>query len=315
MQHGCRWRGLPNRGVLVATMPRRHSIEWFRLAAGVGALLLTAGCSSQFSTAAQCQSPPLAMEEALRALSADDEARLLAAVEEGFTRVLQWLAAADSWWDDVRSIRIGAGVTAAVHKTKQLPGFATRAHLVVAVFESATEQELKLLIEASPDCLKLKFDPVLEAIEIFQVFQGGQARLMRTSTRPALMGLISARECDSVQGVLRRLPDQRWIQASVGLQSLYLKEHVQGRPALETLAALPPTSGRIRAFDQTSGYVLEPLDEEAARGAPGRWRVHYLLQSEAGGGLPNWAAEKGVAKAITDWFYTASKQLKTMRGA
>ena len=46
--------------------------------------------------------------------------------------------------------------------------------------------------------LKLKFDPVINTMTTRHSFADGKARFLRTITRPTLMGLISAREVDSV---------------------------------------------------------------------------------------------------------------------
>lgn len=207
------------------------------------------------------------------------------------------------------------GISDAKHKVKRIVGFEPKIQVVSAVWDHASLRELELLSEASPDCLKLKFDPTLATIQIMHTFDAGQKRLVRTNTKPVLLGLISGREVDSLVSEMRQLSDQRWVQGSVGLYSPYLESHVRGNSSLETLHSLPPSPGKVRAHDHTSGFVFEPLDAVAASGGHGRWRMHYLLCSEAGGGISTWMGDKAVGKAIVDWFTSAAKELKMMHAA
>lgn len=254
----------------------------------------------------------LAEEAAVLAFEPEDEARCLAATDEAFTRLLMWVDSPESWWSERKKIRL-QGASEATQFSKELDGFEIRLHMVTAIWESATIEELKALAEANESCLKLKFDPILESFQNRSVFADGQIRLLRTTTRPTLMGLISAREVDSILREWRQLPDGRVMQGGLGLQSPYFAKHVLGSPALEHLHQAPPSSGRVRAVDHCSGFVVEPLDDAARQGGQGRWKISYVLQSEAGGGVPRWVAEKAVPKAITDWFVSASKELENLR--
>ena len=133
-------------------------------------------------------------------------------------------------------------------------------HMVSAVWDDTSLSELLLLTEASEDCLKLSFDPALDSIQTCRRIVRGndrQVRLIRTITKPMLLGLISAREVDSVVRDPAAQPDGSIIGGALGLQSPLLIEKVQSDMSngLGTLSSRPPTPGRTRAIDHTS--ILE----------------------------------------------------------
>lgn len=103
------------------------------------------------------------------------------------------------------------------------------------------------------DCAKLQFVPVMEKVQTRLVFGGG-LRLLQTSIRPALLGLVSSREVDS----LMKEPEMResgWVVSTgVGLQSPLLVEKIEngGSSVLKTLVSAPPSKGKVRAIDHTS---------------------------------------------------------------
>eukprot|EP00439_Symbiodinium_sp_Y106_P068879 s4095_g11.t1 len=237
------------------------------------------------------------------ALSADDEDLLLSAPA--------------SWWDERKSIKL-SDLQDAVHCAKRMEGFPVRLHMVSAVWDDTSLDELLVLTEASESCLKLSFDPALDSIVTRKHVtgrEGPKARLIRTITKPMLLGLISAREVDSLVRDPAAQPDGSILGGALGLQSPLMAEKIRQKDALRTLSSAPPTPGRTRAIDHTSGYIFEPMDAGARSGSGvrGKWKVYYILLSEAGGGVPTWAAEKGVAKAITDWFVCARKQQHLQR--
>jgi len=306
---------------------RRHSLHLFRASAALARIPRAVGRSSSlpkgFVASSACvASAGLLLSQAtsrcedsreasLAGLTSEDVAKLKIAIDTGIERLLEWADCPDSFWDQNKVIHL-RGVGQALHKAKRLAGFDTQLHLVVADWDSVSLEELQLVSSVSEDCLKLKFDPVLESFNIHSL-EAGKLRLVRTNTRPALLGIVGPREVDSVLGGWRRLADKRIISAAVGLQSPFLKQHIQGSPRLEALSQAPPSAGKIRAMDHTSGYILAPLDKAAESGERGRWKVTYILLSEAGGGLPTWAAEKGVSKAILDWFTEAARALDAER--
>ncbi|CAE7761801.1 unnamed protein product [Symbiodinium pilosum] len=229
-----------------------------------------------------------------------------------------WSQAPASWWDERKAVQI-ADLQDAHHSSKKMDGFPVRLHMVSAVWNDTSLNELLLLTEASDTCLKLSFDPALASIQT-RLHVGsrkdGHVRMIRTITRPMLLGLISAREVDSVVRDPAPLPDGSIIGGALGLQSPLLLKKIEQSQALQSLASQPPSSGKTRAIDHTSGYIFEPMDAGARSGseAKGKWKVYYILLSEAGGGVPTWAAEKGVSKAIVDWFASARKEQHKMRG-
>jgi len=242
-------------------------------------------------------------------LSKDDEELLLSVLEGGVENLRQWTQAPTSWWDDCRSIRI-SGLKDVSHHIKKLDGFPIKLQMVTAVWENVSLNDLFLLSEASETCLKLSFDPVIDTMTTRLQFGNGKARFLRTMTRPTLMGLISAREVDSVLREPEIMPDGLVVGGGLGLQSPLFVDKIQQSDYLKAVASQPPSKGKVRAVDHTSGYIFKPLDD-AARSGPtvrGTWKVHYILLSEAGGGVPHWAAEKGVIKAIIDWYTAAHRE-------
>lgn len=250
------------------------------------------------------------------ALSADDEDLLLSVLDAGMRTLRGWSQAPASWWDESKIVKL-SDLQDAVHCAKRMEGFPVRLHMVSAVWDDTSLDELLLLTEASEGCLKLSFDPALDSIVTRKHVgrKGPKARLVRTITKPMLLGLISAREVDSLVRDPAAQPDGSILGGALGLQSPLLVEKIRQKDALKTLSSAPPTPGRTRAIDHTSGYIFEPMDEGARSGSGvrGKWKVYYILLSEAGGGVPTWAAEKGVAKAITDWFVCARKQQHLQR--
>ena len=176
------------------------------------------------------------------------------------------------------------------HSSKKMDGFPVRLHMVSAVWNDTSLNELLLLTEASDTCLKLSFDPALASIQT-RLHVGsrkdGHVRMIRTITRPMLLGLISAREVDSVVRDPAPLPDGSIIGGALGLQSPLLLKKIEQSQALQSLASQPPSSGKTRAIDHTSalaarvlavvpchlmnrsqgGYIFEPMDAGSTRQA------------------------------------------------
>jgi len=248
-------------------------------------------------------------------LSKADEALLLSVLEGGVENLRQWTQAPTSWWDDCRSIKI-AGLKDVSHHIKKLDAFPIKLQMVTAVWEDITLNDLFMLSEASETCLKLTFDPVIDTMTTRLRFGNGRARFLRTNTRPTLMGLISAREVDSLLREPEIMADGLVVGGGLGLQSPLLVDKIQQSDYLKEVTSEPPSKGKVRAVDHTSGFIFKPLDDAARSGpaARGKWKVHYILLSEAGGGVPHWAGEKGVTKAIIDWYTAAHKEWVRRRG-
>jgi len=254
------------------------------------------------------------------ALSADDEDLLPSVLDAGMRTLRGWSQAPASWWDESKSVKL-SDLQDAVHCAKRMEGFPVRLHMVSAVWDDTSLDELLVLTEVSESCLKLSFDPALDSIVTRKHVtgrdgrEGPKARLIRTITKPMLLGLISAREVDSIVLDKAAQPDGSILGGSLGLQSPLMAEKIRQKDALRALSSAPPTPGRIRAIDHTSGYIFEPMDAGARSGSGvrGKWKVYSIFLSEAGGGVPTWAAEKGVAKAIEDWFVCARKQQHLQR--
>lgn len=124
--------------------------------------------------------------------------------------------------------------------------------MVTAVWENVSLNDLIMLSEASETCLKLSFDPIIDTMTTRLMFGDGKARFLRTMTRPTLMGLISAREVDSVVREPEVLPDGMVIGGGLGLQSPLLVEKIQQSDYLKAVASEPPSKGKVRAVDHTS---------------------------------------------------------------
>ncbi|CAJ1373470.1 unnamed protein product [Effrenium voratum] len=247
-------------------------------------------------------------------LSKADESLLVKILDDGVENLCKWALAPASWWDECHSLRLG-GLKDAKHFTRRMEGFPIRLQMVSAEWEDVSLKELLVLSEASETCLKLTFDPVINSMTTRLRFGDGRARLLRTMTNPTLMGLISAREVDSVLREPEKLPDGTVAGGGIGLQSPLLVDKVKESEWILALAAVPPSAGKVRAVDHTSGFIFQPCDAAAKSGddCKGRWKVHYILLSEAGGGVPLWAADKGVSKAMADWFTAAHKEWASWR--
>lgn len=247
-------------------------------------------------------------------LSLDDEMRLRGALDEVVSDLTQIAAEPDGWWDTRKSTQV-AGLGELVMYSKRVPGFDSHLHMGVATFEDTSLEELDVLTAAHEGAAKLNFDPALKSFETafqFKASWGGPARLLRIHTRPQLMGIISAREVDSVCLDLHKLEDGRGLAGAMGLYSPRMAPHAHSSPYLEALRGAPPTQGMVRALDHISGYIFEPLGQRSGSGR-GPWRVRYVLHSSAGGSVPQWAVEKGVSQAIASWFRAACKEMEKRR--
>ena len=139
-----------------------------------------------------------------------------------------------------------------------MEGFPVRLHMVSAVWDDTSLDELLVLTEASESCLKLSFDPALDSIVTRKHVtgrEGPKARLIRTITKPMLLGLISAREVDSLVRDPAAQPDGSILGGALGLQSPLMAEKIRQKDALRALSSAPPTPGRIRAIDHTSALA------------------------------------------------------------
>ena len=150
-----------------------------------------------------------------------------------------------------RSIRI-SGLKDVSHHIKKLDGFPIKLQMVTAVWENVSLNDLFLLSEASETCLKLSFDPVIDTMTTRLQFGNGKARFLRTMIRPTLMGLISAREVDSVLREPEIMPDGLVVGGGLGLQSPLFVDKIQQSDYLKAVASQPPSKGKVRAVDHTS---------------------------------------------------------------
>ena len=80
--------------------------------------------------------------------------------------------------------------------------------------------------------------------------------------RPTLIGLISAREVDSVLREPEIMPDGLVVGGGLGLQSPLFVDKIQQSDYLKAVASQPPSKGKVRAVDHTSTmtwYMLSIL--------------------------------------------------------
>eukprot|EP00747_Dinoflagellata_sp_TGD_P075519 gnl/TRDRNA2_/TRDRNA2_158771_c2_seq2.p1 gnl/TRDRNA2_/TRDRNA2_158771_c2~~gnl/TRDRNA2_/TRDRNA2_158771_c2_seq2.p1 ORF type:complete len:319 (-),score=30.48 gnl/TRDRNA2_/TRDRNA2_158771_c2_seq2:64-1020(-) len=244
----------------------------------------------------------------------EDEARLSAASRQAIAIVLDWAAKPASWWDERRHLHAG-GFGQIVSITKDLTESEPRLFIGEGTFEDVTLAEINLCTTAHEGSLKEHFDPTIErfqTLHAWNVEPSHRGVVVKTVTKPVLLGLISAREVVSVCG-FKTLSDGRRVEAGLGFYSPELEPYVSGSPHLEALRALPPSKGMVRAVDRVTGFLMEPLDTAAASGGPGRIRVRYVIRSEAGGGLPKWVSDKGQALSLVSWFSAAHKELVSLR--
>ena len=174
-----------------------------------------------------------------------------------------------------KSIRI-SGLKDVSHHIKKLDGFPIKLQMVTAVWENVSLNDLFLLSEASETCLKLSFDPVIDTMTTRLQFGNGKARFLRTMTRPTLMGLISAREVDSVLREPQVMPDGLVVGGGLGLQSPLLVDKIQQSDYLKAVASQPPSKGKVRAVDHTSTMTWCILS-----------RMHHIIMENNCSGTDN----------------------------
>jgi len=266
-------------------------------------------------------------------LTPEDERRVAAAAEESLADMLRWASMPEEWWDEKRVSRVGGVEMQLYTKRSVFPeehGQCPPLFLGVIVLDDISLDDLRYLTAAGEGVAKLRFDPSLATFETLLTMEalGGEPiRLLRTHTRPVLLGLISAREVDSIC-TQRQLPDGRWIAGGFGLQSARLAPRASetgggggssgsggGVVSLQALRGAPPSVGMVQALDFASGYIHEPVDAAAKAGGRGRCRSWYFLCTEAGGGVPKWVGEKGASIAISNFWIAALKELKRKRNS
>ena len=190
-----------------------------------------------------------------------------------------------------RSIRI-SGLKDVSHHIKKLDGFPIKLQMVTAVWENVSLNDLFLLSEASETCLKLSFDPVIDTMTTRLQFGNGKARFLRTMTRPTLMGLISAREVDSVLREPEIMPDGLVVGGGLGLQSPLFVDKIQQSDYLKAVASQPPSKGKVRAVDHTSTMtwcILSILEHFWASCTRSSWKTTvYVALAMAWKGLVLW---------------------------
>jgi len=274
---------------------------------------------------------PSAPPPAARLLTPEDECRVAAAAEESLADMLRWASMPEEWWDEKRVSHVGGAEMQLYTKRSAFPeehGQCPPLFLGVIVLDDISLDDLRYLTAAGEGVAKLRFDPSLATFETLltmEALEGEPIRLLRTHTRPMLLGLISAREVDSIC-MQRQLPDGRWIAGGFGLQSPRLAPRASdtgggsgssggggGVVSLQALREAPTTVGMVQALDFASGYIFEPVDAAAKAGGRGRCRSWYFLSTEAGGGVPRWAGEKGTSTAISNFWIAALKELKRKR--
>ena len=72
-----------------------------------------------------------------------------------------------------------------------------------------------MVTEMTDDCVKLKFVPLMESVQTRFSFPGG--RILRTTVKPLLLGLVSSREVESVMKEPETMPDGSVVSVGVGL--------------------------------------------------------------------------------------------------
>lgn len=131
--------------------------------------------------------------------------------------------------------------------------------MVSAIWENVSLDELIMVTEMTDDCVKLKFVPLMESVETRFRFRGG--RILRTTVKPLLLGLVPSREVESVMKEPETMPDGSVVSVGVGLQSPLLLDKVQQSDVLKALASEPPSKGKVRSVDHTSAWLaLESLE-------------------------------------------------------
>lgn len=293
-------------------------------------LALLAGAGAGWVAHGALRSPTVRMEgapaaeqvsaaEAMESLDAGDAALVGAALDATMADLLRWQEAPLSYWEEIKSVKVGsAGAMQLFTRRTGNPGgegVAQPLFLGVIIFDDVSMDEMRYLTAAHEGCAKLRFDPALNTFETRKSFtspSGNPVIILRTHTHPMLLGIISAREVNSICGEWV-LPDGRYVECGFGLKSPRFEGAASGSPRLRALQEEPTTKGMVQAIDFVSGYIHEPMDEATRSGGRGRCRCWYFLCSEAGGSVPKWASERGVSTAIAGFFTAAHKELLDIR--
>lgn len=235
-------------------------------------------------------------------------------IDEGMGIIMAWQSESDTFWDDAKSHSVN-GLGSVTVKSKSM-GEHPRLFLGVGDWPDVSFEELILLTEARPGAAKERFDPSVKKflkLHGFQTTAGEEISIVKTTTHPALMGMISARECDDVL-TIRALPNGCMMNFGVGLQSPLFQRHASASKRLQNLSNAPTVeSGIIKVTDYTSGFYFEPLDGTLKAGGRGKVRLWYFLQSDAGGNIPRWATDQAMPAAIVSFFSGAFQELQKIR--
>eukprot|EP00405_Crypthecodinium_cohnii_P054745 CAMPEP_0206615062 /NCGR_PEP_ID=MMETSP0325_2-20121206/57849_1 /ASSEMBLY_ACC=CAM_ASM_000347 /TAXON_ID=2866 /ORGANISM="Crypthecodinium cohnii, Strain Seligo" /LENGTH=381 /DNA_ID=CAMNT_0054135849 /DNA_START=187 /DNA_END=1332 /DNA_ORIENTATION=+ len=255
---------------------------------------------------------------------------LRAVAKDNFEDFLRWKGMPEEWWDDRKVVKVAGQRMQMFAKRNAFPkehgAGASSCPLFMGIIEidDISLKELQHLTEAHEQAAKLRFDPSIASFETFVSLEESPGvlpvRILITVTKPALLGLVGSREVVSVCS-WKYLPDGSFMEGAYGFHSPRLDPTVLENAGLSSdellreFRAQPPPRGAVRAVDLGSVYIHTPLDEAARSGGRGKFRCWYFLASDAGGGVPKWAAEKGTQQAISNFWGAALKELHRMRSS
>mmetsp|Transcript_17622 Transcript_17622/g.48387 ORF Transcript_17622/g.48387 Transcript_17622/m.48387 type:complete len:475 (+) Transcript_17622:10-1434(+) len=248
-------------------------------------------------------------------LTTAEEALLTAGLLEVEQDMVGWINQPDDWWDEMTPCSVeGLSDVRLCRKKKAVQGWNGPFTLCCcfATFDDVTVDELRRLTKGGEGMPKERFDSNVSKFQTRYKFSAPwqeEVQILRTTTLPAVMGVISAREVDDVC-TCRKLPDGRWVEWGTSLQSPKMAPFCGRSEVLSKLRDAPPSGQMVRAIDICSGAVHEPLDDAARNGGRGRVRLWHFINSEAGGNIPAWAAELGQSQSVFAYFPAAYAELR-----
>mmetsp|Transcript_73752 Transcript_73752/g.171044 ORF Transcript_73752/g.171044 Transcript_73752/m.171044 type:complete len:495 (-) Transcript_73752:60-1544(-) len=208
----------------------------------------------------------------LEPLTDKGKGRLQMAVDSVASRVLNWTAAPDVWWDQTKRLEVaGLGeliVRRKHHPYKEEP---INASVVMGtvVFEGFSIPELMQMTAVFEGSPREKYDTTIKRFQVLQSFEndlGEELKITRSQSHPIAMGIISGREVDFV-GKTCWLPDGRALECGASLNSLVVSQHLEGCANMEELRDAPPSAGLVKAYVHAGALLFELLEEKDGVGS------------------------------------------------
>eukprot|EP00928_Gymnodinium_smaydae_P039115 TRINITY_DN2679_c0_g6_i1.p1 TRINITY_DN2679_c0_g6~~TRINITY_DN2679_c0_g6_i1.p1 ORF type:complete len:343 (-),score=22.83 TRINITY_DN2679_c0_g6_i1:193-1221(-) len=248
--------------------------------------------------------------------------------------LLEYADSSDSFWDEKQLHRARSGDAVTVF-AKQIPNRTTRLFMGRCVLKDMKLEEFVLSCESGPGTRRASWDTSVERSESLLSFETNAMQpiaigappplvsLTRTFTLPALLGLISRRVVDDVGVSFCVLPGssserQRYAHFGIGVCSPNVDSILESSD-VGVMQGADVFVGRLREHSRVSGGTSHVVMVNHAAGVcveeleSNVLLVNYVIHSDACGGVPAWACEKGIVQALVDIFKNVRKDVELQR--